>query len=287
MCRFLTFIFKVDDHNLQIISQFINALIKAAKNDPYLEGRTKGKRRSHDDGWGFCIIKLSSNEKDYIIHYYRSMNPIFNDGYAFTLPKLISQFKLDDFVLGLIHARAAGSGEPLGIHNVHPYYLSTESGYQLWFAHNGGVNKIKLANNLKLDNLVNMYSDSYFLFQYIVKTLRSYEHDNILLKYAEIVKENYVKSALNTTLIVHKPQDNIFSVIVTKYSRKSDDYYYNKYYEVKIFEKDSLIIYSSSTLERYLNDTLTSTMKTMDNGELHNLTIHELNGILVKRGTFI
>ncbi len=119
--------FKEDFHEIFEVAKLISC------NDP-LRRLSENLPKDHKDGWGF--INLTDRE----IFYHRTSSPLCES----------SQPEIKDGKI-IFRMRNAAPNEPMGIHNSHPFHLSTVEG-DFYLAHNGWFNKEKIANFIGLKN---------------------------------------------------------------------------------------------------------------------------------------
>ncbi|WP_430515256.1 class II glutamine amidotransferase [Pyrococcus woesei] len=220
----------------QRIVPWIEAFVRASENDPYKEARGKGK--SHKDGWGYVLIT-----EDYVKHY-KSKKPVFEDEEVDELKKNISGFS----VL-MAHSRAASQGS-VETFNAQPFSFGSPHGYQLYFMHNGDLNKSMLLDALKLpkEKFLDV-SDSYVAGMYVSLFVTSQEDEEIV-KAISALKE-VVNTSLNVGIILASP--GRLKVIGVAYMR--EEFLENKaerdYMRLITFPDFDLFVLASSTLELY------------------------------------
>ncbi len=202
MCRMLAYF----GSSSRRLNELISCLKLASERDP-LNGK------SHDSGWGYVLIKKDS------ISYYRSGKPIFKE----TIPVFLD----DDNMIAVFHARKATTGL-VGPQFSHPYMEANDSGTH-FFAHNGTVNKRKLAQKMGIND--DGFVDSEIAFKYLTST-----GDIDTLK-------EYTDTALN-----------LFYVKVDRHTQEAELRYLNyvtpqhdrPYYHLYIDTSDGIAVYSSS-----------------------------------------
>ncbi len=153
MCRFFGYIGEG-----RHVKELIYALVSSAGFDPLMRSRFK----RHGDGWGYVLY---TGER---LSFGKCELPIYRD-----VPRALEIIpKMTALRMMLVmHARAAGKGQPLGLGAAHPFMGEVGEGGLLFLAHNGSVKKDELAKHLGLSSLTDLYPDSYFLF----KALQKYE----------------------------------------------------------------------------------------------------------------
>jgi len=98
-----------------------------------------GRGAPHNDGYGLIILN------DSMKYEYKSIKPIYEDTNFKMLCEKISG------KIGIIHARKASPGIPIGLQQLHPFYIEGK-----YLAHNGTI------RNANRSNLFN--SDTYDFF---------------------------------------------------------------------------------------------------------------------------
>ncbi|MDT7860918.1 MAG: class II glutamine amidotransferase [Saccharolobus sp.] len=227
MCRFLAF------HTKDSLSkEHVNALIKASRNDIF------SKYGSHPDGWG--LVAFVRNNSKWRVFYYRSEDPIYEDPYINTIIDVIK----GEEIIGVIHARKAGSKFLIGLTHTHPYF--TRAGiYDLYFAHNGSVSRQIFKEPNK------PYTDSYLILEEIKNLI---ETNNITPfdAYSSVIErlKDYATS-LNSTLIFYNKSGGP-SILI--------GYYYNKNRLINETKEEYYKLYTdnkgyvfSSTIKYYLD----------------------------------
>ncbi|EZQ10876.1 MULTISPECIES: class II glutamine amidotransferase [Acidianus] len=177
MCRILAFHTK-DKLNQDIVKAFFSS----AEMDPL--SKIYGR---HDDGWGFVVFLKGNSWKKV---YYRSPEPAFEDKVGQTI---LTSIKGDEMI-GIIHARKTSKKFLVGLNHNHPYHLRS-SVFDLYFAHNGSVNRKVFGENGKKP-----YTDSYLILEKIGQKIESglLPFDSL----NEVIKEiGQYSSSLNSGLI--------------------------------------------------------------------------------------
>ncbi len=160
---------EVNSHTLALAENLIASLIDAARYDPYLEAVHPGSR-SHADGWGYVYVSIArSRELNFgTVSFYKRCKPIFEELSRIALHKLINILESYIRIDMVVHARAASKGEPVCDIHAHPY-KETYNGITVYLAHNGGVDKKKLAQDLGVD--LSAHTDSALLTKFLAKEL--------------------------------------------------------------------------------------------------------------------
>jgi len=130
-----------------LLKGLIGSLLRSARRDPHLEVVSRGRRCSHDDGWGYVLLNPSSHMD---MAYVRRSAPIYRDGEGVkSLEGFIDRCR--GVVVGLIHARKAGSPGASGV-DAHPYHVVTRDLWDAWLAHNGRVDEEVLGGMAGVSN---------------------------------------------------------------------------------------------------------------------------------------
>lgn len=194
--------------------------------DP-LHLKYNGVPANHQDGWGYFNISEHNSS------YFRSDLPL----------SAAEKPEVEDGYL-LLHMRNAAPNEPKGIHNSHPFHLSTLSG-DIYLAHNGWFDKKKIAEFLGLSNYENENDSLVFL------RLISFQNGDIkdkINKAMELaVERDFIKSLANLLIIYVDKSGNNFGFAI---SEASPNYNYGRYHELFLIENEKWKgIFSSSFLE--------------------------------------
>ena len=78
--------------------------------------------------------------------------------------------------LSLIPHGRLTSSEPIDVLSSHPFYVSIPGRLSLWLAHNGVLDKARLARELSMEGLVDAHADSYFLAHRLGPKRREAKH---------------------------------------------------------------------------------------------------------------
>ncbi|WP_338599392.1 class II glutamine amidotransferase [Sulfolobus tengchongensis] len=239
MCRFIAFRTKGE-----ISKKYVDALIRASKNDVF------SRYGSHPDGWGLSVF-VKRNSKWRVI-YYRSEDPIYEDSYVSYLLEIAK----GDEIVGIIHARKAGSKFLIGLSHSHPYHIRVNA-YDLYFAHNGSVSRIAFSSNSSKP-----YTDSYLILEEI-KTLVENNMTPFDAYSLTIEKLKDFSTSLNSSLISYAKSEGP-SILVA--------YYYNKNRLLKETKEEYYKLYTdnkgyvfSSTVKYYLEEGADAEELTMGN----------------------
>ena len=135
------------------LERLVSALQEAAKRDPIAE-KAHLRKSIHSDGWGYAMYS------DRKLTYHRSGRPIFEEGIV--LPPTGGR------MLAIFHARQASVGNPRGEKFSHPFCSDAEDGLIL-LAHNGTLDKGKLARRLRFDGDLGDITDSELVLKYAAR----------------------------------------------------------------------------------------------------------------------
>lgn len=234
----------------------VDSIKKASEYDPLLEKASKGKRRSHGDGWGYVVYHEDS------IIYYKSTTPIYEDSLGYNnLLHILTNLSNRNIIL-LIHTRTASEGSR-NIVNTQPIKYSSLS-TEFYLAHNGTVDKKEIARRLGFGNISREISDTYLMGYYMSLKLNTFTENLLLNLYRELA--GYTKTAFNTMTLLLPASKNLESVVVVTNYYTTRDPQKIEYYRLYVEEKEDYVAYYSSTIH-YL-------AKTRNASPLPNNTIH-------------
>jgi len=260
MCRLL--FAAISREAVSTLIQLLDAYRKAVWSDPLLEKVYRGK--SHCNGFG-VVIALAI-DGSWSIHYERF------DAYGCASNPCMVNLSALDVMLGrvretiigggwdrlviMIHSRRASEGEPKGTLYAHPFHYSVagpNGAIDLFFSHNGGVDKERLANALDVKGPLSIYSDSFLAGLYLSNMLAK-GHDIVasLRSLSCFVKSS---SALNLNILVlssNGGQTRVKAYVVGLLGHAAkNDPTRRAYYEPVLVEGRGLIGYVSSTVRDY------------------------------------
>lgn len=260
MCRLL-FVSGKKEH-IDKAFELIDALVSASRSDNTYGNTTI----SHKDGFGYVIF--GKNGENISNLYFRSTNPIFESNSQISkLKEVISNF--DSFAFG-IHVRLMSKGN-VDIINTHPYMFSLPNGKNLFFMHNGTLDKPKMEEEFEIE-VSESLSDSFAFSCAISKNFESFYTLKELIKDGtKFVIEN---SGFNT--ITFLLDGNEVNSILTVYYRGKRDYY-----KAYLLEDNGLIAFMSSTLKQFLTEPLKEKLQELGNEPLSG-TIITLEKLLTK-----
>lgn len=192
----------------------------------------EGKGAPHGDGFGYVLV----SENAFV--YAKFFTPIYE-----------SEKRLDGtFRLGIVHARKASEGVPLGLRQVHPFHIDEK-----FFAHNGTVFSATRANPYESDT-----------FDYFASVKDFEDFRELLFKIRNFARSNRY-SGLNFLML--DTLESALYVCCLFNSERTDDYFVLHYKE----SSDGFFVYSEKYEEGY---------QPMANGEVFKV----LNGRIVERG---
>jgi len=201
MCRILTGWLKTGDfESLRII---LDSFIKGSEHDGYLEKASGGRYSSHDDGWGIAAVGLAGGKPSVV--YHKMLNPIFDADSIKMINLIEARLKRYDEVAFIVHSRKSSRFEPYGGDYLHPFIRLFENGAG-WFAHNGGVDKVRIAGMLGVHPWTRVDSEllAYYLMNSVEECLlEEKDVDRCVIKSYESSLD-YVPpcSGLNTGLLL-------------------------------------------------------------------------------------
>lgn len=278
MCRLL--LAAISREAVSTLLQLLDAYRKAVWSDPLLEKVYGGK--SHCDGVGVVVALAMGGS--WSIYYERF------DAYGYTSDPCMANLSALDAVLErvrgivigggwdrlvlMIHSRRASRGEPRGTLYAHPFHyniVGSNGTIDLFFSHNGGVDKERLADMLDVKGSLDMYSDSLLAGFYLSNMLsKGYNIVAAVKSLALFVKP---KSALNLNMLLFssdgtKTRARAYAVGLLGSEAKNDP---NRraYYESILVLGRGLVGYVSSTVRDY-------------GSGIRGLTFNTFNGKLVE-----
>lgn len=258
MCRLALYSGMVDSALLRLT---VKSFRLSTQFDMILDSFRRG-RRSHNHGWGLACVAMKFNEL-FVMHFKTSL-PLLSEDFK----SLLRAISRDVWWMHLLLHSRLTSSEPINVHNAHPFHTSKVGAYSIWLAHNGSVNKQVLAEKLGLLHLVNQYADSYFITQWLGKTVGEAEPNALLDSLKSLIEMNIVKTALNVIgIVLSESSNHVFSFALNYVSQEGQslaEYY--RLYKLLNSEKTSLVV-ASSTVFKYLNYFAKISGEAMDNGE--------------------
>ncbi|WP_448378976.1 class II glutamine amidotransferase [Fervidobacterium sp.] len=194
-----------------------------------------GRGAPHDDGYG--LIVLSEFEKI----EYKSTKPIYEDNnFKMLCEKLRGE-------IGIIHARKASPGIPVGLHQLHPFYIEGR-----YLAHNGTIMDANKANLFQ--------SDTYDFFL----SIHDFKDFEGLLNNVRKYVEAHDFSGLNFLLLDELDKSLYVGCIYT-----GDSKYFTLYYKA---DKAGFFVYSQEDVD--------DSLAPMENGQIFKVR----NGEIVEEG---
>jgi glutamine amidotransferase len=210
----------------------MKSLYESSQKDVFKENK------AHQDGWGGVLINRESEE------YIRYTTPLKKDNIQTFFHEKGGNY------FGLFHARLSSPNEPKqGAFNSHPFIIRINGKEIAYIAHNGYVDKSKIAKNMGLySNDFNNVSDTEIFSMYVEK-LEGKFIDRIK-KAIEFVNENNLSDFLNLVCLVVNREGNNF---ICYYSKFKDQSQKNIIYSRLIkYNNGSNKAVMSSTLGYYL-----------------------------------
>lgn len=237
--------------------KLVECFVRGSLEDFMLKGFARG-RGAHVHGWGYAYVYGSPNGMG--IGFYRTSEPISYERVGhLAIPKPF------DWAIAVLHSRLASDG-PINVFNSHPHHFRG-SGASLWLAHNGFVDKYAIAYELGAEEKeVERYSDSYFLTQWIGRSVRGAHRDGFKDAVREAVKRGFVISSLNlVAVVVDEFEERVMGVAVNYVSEDyAHAFEYYRLYTVS-FGVNELAI-TSSTVALYLSNAHGLRVEPLDNG---------------------
>jgi len=260
MCRQLFTI--ISREAISTLIQLLNAYRKAVWYDPLLE-KIRGVR-SHCEGVG--VVIASATNGSWRIYYERfDANEYAGDSCMVNLSALDAIIeRVREIVVGggwdrlvvMMHSRRASRGEPRGTLYAHPFHYSvigSHGAIDLFFSHNGGVDKNQLANTLNIRGPLNVYSDSFLAGLFLSNMLsKGYDITTATRRLSSFVKST---SALNLNILALSSdgvKTRVKAYVVGLLGHKAEkDPNLRAYYEPILVRGRGLIGYVSSTVKDY------------------------------------
>ncbi len=129
------------------LSSLVESFIESSRKDPYLAEITRGRRESHDDGWGLAVAGFKGGVLT--VFHEKTASPIFGGVSRELLRVFTGKLGRYEELYLLIHSRATVT-EPLGTSNAHPYEVEFRLG-RAWFVHNGSIDKLRASREVGMD----------------------------------------------------------------------------------------------------------------------------------------
>ncbi len=245
---------------MDTLFKLLDLLYRAAKCDEYLEPIARDSKHCH--GFGYVVVVAKGGAR--AIHYARfdAADYLENEEESCErnlelMKKGIEEIKriIDgaEKAMFIVHARRASRGEPRGSIHAHPYVCTVHlrnKPLQLYLAHNGGVNKYELAQQLESVELDHSkYTDSNVLLIWLAEQLEQGKELIDAISDSTI----YVKSgsALNLGVLVYEPEDVRLYLVgyVHPEAGKNEDR--KRYYRpfIALAKEEGLIAFASSTVK--------------------------------------
>jgi len=260
--------FSASGRGLSVASKLLELLAEAASNDWHLEAIAGSKR--HCDGYGYIATVRMRDSRSWTVLYEKF------DAYPMrgkeaceenlarlkeSMARLSIILDRASHAMAIVHSRKSSIGEPRGVVMAHPFREEIifnidgmwEVG-EVYLAHNGGVDKRRLAEKLSLKDTYMAYTDSYIALKYLARRLNRTNLDKLRSKAfieAEVSRlKDYVykNSALNLAImLVSKSIDPILLAYGYVKSPISDKARWNYYRPIVAWSK-GISAYMSSTI---------------------------------------
>ncbi len=238
--------------------ELVESFAEASLNDFVLRSYRR-ERRSHNHGWGFAYVQGLLGDLSFM--HFKTSLPIPCAREVMVIPKHFDWLSL------ILHSRLT-SREPIDVMSSHPFYVSIPGKLSLWLAHNGAVNKEKLAEGLSMEALADVYTDSYFLARWLAENLKGPSADQFEEAVRELIELDVVETSLNlVALILDEKEKRVLSVALNYVCAKSLDVYdYYRLYRVLVGEKALAV--ASSTVALYAKKLYGYEISPLENGEM-------------------
>lgn len=226
MCRMLA----IKRDGPEEVSLLLEALAKAAQHDVF------DNMSSHADGWGVYAIG------DQGALHYRSVTPAWEDPTYALIAKTAGSFKAL-----IVHARMASRGEPKGSPLFSQPFLVQVNERYVALAHNGSVNKARLAEWLGFRVDLSYVTDSELLALAASKVDFSSAAELVERLREIVMKANATKGALNLLAMVVDPRSASVSLACLEEHPRVNE----KYYAMFSFSRGYFKAFMSSTVAYY------------------------------------
>ena len=265
MCRMLAI--HARGEGLETARQLVLLLAEAASFDPYLEKIAGDPRHCH--GYGYTLATPASRGWRIVHERFDAHPPLgLEEACKANLEelrkaagKIAEMLKGVDEAMLVFHARRAGRSEPRGHTAAHPFreetILETPGGTTLaevYLAHNGGVHKEPLAENLGLAGKTSLYTDSHLILKTIASRLNHARLEEVGDKLRDAIGEvkPHTKSALDLLILIappgYKPQLYAYGHIADRTPERQI------YYQPIIVEGPGYKAYVSSTIKDLMEE---------------------------------
>jgi len=234
--------------------------VEASMEDPYLMEASGS--RSHGDGWGYAVAYVDDGRTT--VDFYKTSRQIWSE--RDRLRELIERFKGHSSIYGLLHSRKAGSTEPIGEEHSHPYRYSL-NGQEMFFIHNGGVDKYRLAEEVGFKDPGSV-TDSYLAGLYLMNSLRG--GLSVVEAYRKLLA--YTKSALNTGVLFMDAKRGYVDLYAASFIAQRDEPRL-KYYALYHVDLEGLSTVFSSTIASLAEQRGLASPTKIEEGRLLKLTV--------------
>ena len=240
------------------LREFIESFIEASVNDFVLDSYRRG-RRAHNHGWGYAYIYRVFNDLG-VMHFRTSLPITSASRRAISIPRRFNWLSM------IIHSRLT-SAEPIDLLSSHPFHTAIPGRLSIWLVHNGAVDKGALAREMSMDNLTDMYADSYFLTQWIARNLEKPGIEHLEKVVRGLIELGITRTSLNfIALILDEKEKNVFSIALNYVCGKGLEMYdYYKLHRIHIDERALAV--ASATVALYMNSFYGYEIEPLENGE--------------------
>ena len=174
------------------LGELVESFVEASLNDFVLRSY-RGERRSHNHGWGFAYVQGLLGDLSFM--HFKTSLPIPCAREVLVIPKHFDWLSL------ILHSRLT-SREPIDVLSSHPFYVSIPGRLSLWLAHNGALDKARLAKELSMEGLVDAYADSYFLAHWLARNVEKPSTDQLEKAIRRLIELGVVETSLNFVALI-------------------------------------------------------------------------------------
>lgn len=258
MCRMVALRF--DRRGAGAARELIGALVEASEDDPYLRKLIGDGRHCH--GFGYALAGRVGASWEVVWARYDAKGGQVDEGEACeanlrelarAAASLGSAIEGYEEVALTLHSRRTAS-EPRGTANAHPFRaeLILSAGgrtepFELYLSHNGGVDKLSLAEELGLEGAEQM-TDSHVLTHYLAHRLRGADLGSLPARVAEVARSirRMVRSSLDLNLLFFGRSTGPLLLSVGYVVSRDEDRI--RYYEPVLVRGEGISGYVSSTV---------------------------------------
>ncbi len=237
MCRLLAFALTEEFD----VGYLLKLLVNASKRE------ILASFKQHDDGWGYAV---ALKEDEWRLLSYKTRVPIWEDSSISALERLLRRYSI---ALGLVHTRKASKNTPVDTFSAHPFSFTSNDGSLVFFAQNGGIDKVKayelLSNRVKVD--LDSVSDTFIhamLLREFVEKNDGKLIDGFIKLHELLHDKGLYGSCSNILILKFSPRDKV-ELLVARIIYGEARREYCELYEAK--HGSGCYIIASSTLTRY------------------------------------